>query len=177
MEIIVFKDLKKITKKLEQTTCRKEFLEDCKNFRVIPKFMRIKNKTLINFYRNEVRQFEWKLLKKIIRKQYAEITEATRKRNELLDKLMNVTNKEKLDVFINKLNFYREKEIFSCTNRQNKKLSFCLRERGYLSNKSKNQNKKHILYNNKLNTELKHPAKMYTQLRTQIYFRRKNRLK
>ena len=162
MEIILFKDLKKITKKLERINCRKEFLEDCKYFRIIPKFMRIRNKTLINFYKNEVRQFEWKLLTKIIRKQYAEITETSRRRDELLDQLMKITDKEKIEIFTYKLNFYGKKERINCTNRQNKKLSFWLRERGYLSNKSNNQNKKQSLYNNKSNIELNTHQKMYT---------------
>ena len=56
--------------------------------------MRVKNKLLINFYRNEVRQFEWKLLKKIIQKQYVKIAEALRKKNELMDKLLNLMDKE-----------------------------------------------------------------------------------
>ena len=76
METILFKDLKKITKNVERIACRKEFLEDCMNFGIISKFMRVKNKQLISCYKNEGRQFEWKLLKKIIRKQYAEIAEA-----------------------------------------------------------------------------------------------------
>ena len=67
------------------------------------------------------RHFEWKLLKKFfIRKQYAEIVEASKKRNELMNKLMNVTDKEKFNVFINKLNFYGEKERLNCTKKQNK---------------------------------------------------------
>ena len=68
MEIILFKDLKKKIKKVERITCRKEFLEDCMDFGIIPKFMRVKNKPLISCYKNEERQFDWKQLKKIIRK-------------------------------------------------------------------------------------------------------------
>ena len=42
LETILFKDLKKVTKKLECITCRREFLEDCRYFGIIPKFMGVK---------------------------------------------------------------------------------------------------------------------------------------
>ena len=94
------KDYKRSDLKLARLRCRKNFLEDCKHFNLIPKFLMIKNKIILREYRHEVRKFEGRLLCKASRRVFAEINIQEKYRDQLWDyQLREKLKDEKLNIF------------------------------------------------------------------------------
>lgn len=73
MDNLFYRNWKKNTIKLEREFCHKNFLVDCKHFKLIPKFMQLRNSFIEKEFPRELQLFQQKILASYIRRKYRNI--------------------------------------------------------------------------------------------------------
>ena len=122
-----YKEWKKLHKKIVKEKRHYDFLNDCKYFRIIPKFIKIHNYYLKHNFKREKLKFENDILRKTIKNKYNYIRILTERENKIIDDLGMLCNKQEMLYYTNKIQTFGEIENCIIADKQNRKLRFWLK--------------------------------------------------